>query len=87
MFVVVIPVFIIFLLVNTVVLTVMKIQVNQIVPPRDRISWWARDTRNEIGRKYREIFPDSVVPSLGHITGWVCIGLVAVLIGIALFGR
>jgi hypothetical protein len=51
MFIVVIPVLIVFLVVNTVVLTVMMIQVNQIVPPNDRISWWVRDTKNEIGRK------------------------------------
>ena len=87
MFIVVIPVFIVFLVVNTVVLTMMKIQVNQIVPPKDRISWWVRDTKNEIGRKYHEIFPDSMLPSIGRITGWICIGLVAVSIGIALFGR
>jgi hypothetical protein len=72
--------FIVFGVVNTAVLAVMKIQVNQRASAEDQISWWVHDTKNEIGRKYGEIFPESILPGIGRITTWICFGLFAAMI-------
>jgi hypothetical protein len=65
----------------------MKIQVNQRAPQEEQISWWVRDTKNEIGRKYGDIFPDSALPIIGRASLWICIGLMAAMIGSAFIGK
>ena len=78
---------IIFGAVNTVVLTAMKMEVNRRVPAEEQISWWVHDTKNEIGRKYGVLFPDSALPSTARFTGWICILLFAALISTVLFDK
>lgn len=74
MFVYGIVVFLIFGLVTDVASTVMKTQVNDKLPEGERFSWWARNY-SAVGRKYREFYPDSLLPDLARYSGWVCLFL------------
>jgi hypothetical protein len=55
--------------------TVMKMQVNDRVPEDERFSW----SRNyaDVGRKYRQLFPDSLLPDIARCSGWICLLLLA----------
>lgn len=54
--------------------TVMKIYVNEKLPDNERFSWWARNY-SAISEKYREFYPDSLLPYLARYSGWACIFL------------
>jgi len=76
MFVFGIVAFLIFGLVTDATSTMMKMQVNDKLPEAERFSWWARNY-STIGRKYPEVYPDSLLPDLARYSGWVCIFLLA----------
>jgi hypothetical protein len=58
----------------------MKIQVNHRLPLGERFSWWNRDA-GKVVRKYRELYPDSRLPSIGQWTFWL---FLAMLVGWAI---
>jgi len=68
--------FLIFGVVTNTASTVMKMQVNDRVSEDERFSWWSRNYA-EVGRKHRELFPDSPLPDIARYSGWVCLLLLA----------
>ena len=68
--------FLIFGVVTSTASTVMKMQVNDRVSEDERFSWWSRNYA-EVGRKHRELFPDSPLPDIARYSGWICLLLLA----------
>ncbi len=58
---------------------VMKLQVNEKLPPEERFSWWNRDFW-KVARKYQEFYPDSYLPLIDKCSFWLCVALAAVFI-------
>jgi hypothetical protein len=56
--------------INSLVRVHMKLEINRRASTRDRISWWAIDTKSEIARKYRNLEPESALPSIARVTWW-----------------
>jgi hypothetical protein len=69
--------FLVFGVVTSAASTVMQIRVNDRVPKDERFSWWSRNYA-EVGRKHRELFPDSPLPDIARYSGWVCLLLLAI---------
>jgi len=64
------------ILVNTVVSVLIQIQVNEKLPRNERFSWWTRQGF-AVGRKHRQLYPESVLPDLqiALIVGTLVLGL------------
>jgi hypothetical protein len=77
MFVLGIIAFLIFGVVSSTASTVMKMHVNDRVSEDERFSWWSRNYA-DVGRKYREFFPDSPLADIARYSGWMCLLLLAV---------
>jgi hypothetical protein len=76
MFIYGIVAFLIFGVVTSASSTVMKMRVNDRVPEDERFSWWSRNYA-DVGRKYRQLFPDSVLPDIARYSGWISLLLLA----------
>jgi hypothetical protein len=76
MFIYGIIVFLIFGVVTSASSTVMKMRVNDRVPEDAQFSWWSRNYA-DVGRKYRELFPDSPLPDIARYSGWICLLVLA----------
>jgi hypothetical protein len=68
--------FLIFGAVSSTASTVMKMHVNDRVSEDERFSWWSRNYA-EVGRKHRDLFPDSLLPDIARYSGWICLLLLA----------
>lgn len=68
--------FLIFGVVTSTASTVMQLRINDRVPEDERFSWWSRNYA-EVGRKYREFFPNSPLPDIARYSGWMCLLLLA----------
>jgi hypothetical protein len=66
-------------IVNGIVSTVMKIQVNRNLPEYERFSWWSRSTSG-FYRKHRELFPDSSLYSIAQGSFWTAILVFAAML-------
>jgi hypothetical protein len=51
------------ILANTVVSILIQVRVNEKLPRSERFSWWTRQGF-DVGRKHRQLFPESVLPDL-----------------------
>jgi hypothetical protein len=71
--------FAVILLVNVVSSTVVKIQVNRMLPEDEQFSWWSRSTSGII-RKHRELFPNSSLANVSAYSGWATIFLFALIV-------
>ncbi len=58
---------------------VMKLQVNEKLPPEERFSWWNRDFW-KVARKYGELYPDSYLPLIDKCSFCLCLALLATLV-------
>jgi len=66
--------FVVFGAINNSVLVRMKIRINSLTG--DKVSWWQKD----FYRRYEQISPESVLPAIARISGWLCVGLVIAMI-------
>jgi hypothetical protein len=73
-------------IINAVAAAMMTIQVNEIVPESERFSWWGPGSR-DVGRRFRELFPDSLLPTVAACSFWVCVTLLTGMIIISVLGR
>jgi hypothetical protein len=86
MFIYGIAAFLIFGVVTNASSTVMQMRVNDRVPEDERFSWWSRNYA-DVGRKYRELFPESPLPDIARYSGWICLLLLAAGVLISFFGK
>jgi hypothetical protein len=80
----VIVAFIAFGLITDGTATIMKIRINEKLPQGERFSWWARNY-SAVGQKYRELFPNSLLPDISRYSGWICVLLFVASIMASLF--
>jgi hypothetical protein len=57
----------------------MKLKVNSHLPSEERFSWWSRNF-SEVGRKYLELFPGSMVLNISKYSWWACLALLLAMI-------
>jgi hypothetical protein len=57
----------------------MKLKVNSLLPNEERFSWWSQNF-SEVGRKYLELFPGSMVPNITRYSRWACLALLLAMI-------
>jgi len=66
--------------------TMVKLQVNAKLPENERFSWWVHYT-NEVGRRHRELFPDSALSDIALYSRLACLFLFVSIVLISIFNR
>jgi hypothetical protein len=66
-------------IVTNVASIAMKLKVNSHLPNEERYSWWSQNF-SEVGRKYLEFFPGSMVPNISRYGRWACLALLLAMI-------
>jgi hypothetical protein len=72
--------------VNTISSTLVKINVNSMLPEDRQFSWWSRSTSGLI-KKHRELFPKSRLADVSEYSGWAGVLLFAFIVLDALIER
>jgi hypothetical protein len=67
------------LAVNAIVGTVMKLEVNDRLPSKQKLSWWGRGY-GEVERKHRELYPDSYLPLVAQWSFWLTLAMFATFV-------
>jgi hypothetical protein len=75
--------FLILAAVSSTASTMMKIRVNNELKKDERFSWWSRDY-SDVGRKHRQLFPESSLPDIARFSAWMCLLLLAAAILISM---
>ena len=64
----------------------MKLQVNSTLPEDKKFSWWNNDVR-QVARKYKELYPDSMLWLVGRASYFVVLGLICGIVCLQLFKK
>jgi hypothetical protein len=73
--------------VDTVLLALMHLQINRNVTREgERISWGGLFS-SQVIPKYEKLFPDSALPVIARLIGWISVAAAVVIVGDALIGK
>ena len=75
-----------FAIVGNIADVVMKLELNDKLPPEERFSWWSRSYW-KVERKYKDLNPDSYLPLIARLSFWLTLAMLATMVVVGKWDR